>query len=102
MLVKCINPRLNHIVFGNDGNGKRQPHRVRVGETFEVKSIPAIWEGYVVAVEGGGNKAKITNPKESEELVGLRAEYKEASGKSAHWSWDEEAIKAKLVELAED
>lgn len=102
MLVKCISPRLNHIVFGKDGNGKNKPHKVQVGETFKVKSIPASWRGLVVAVEGPTPEAKVavTNPAQDEELAALKAEYKEKAGRAAHHMWGVDEIKAKLAELA--
>lgn len=125
MKVKCISSRLNHIVFGKDGNGVVKPHRVQVGETFDVKSIPASWAGLVSAVDGGstaadadadadadgdgngdGNgdgdgdgKIAVTNPADTE-LESLKAQYKEATGNAAHYSWNAEKIQEKLDELA--
>ena len=103
MLVKCISPRLRHIHFGTDGNGKRSPKRIRVGDTFPVKSIPPEWQGLVIPVEGGDvEKTPVTNPQEPDELAELKAEYKERTGVPPHYSWDAERIKEKLAELDEE
>lgn len=63
MKVKCIDDRLNHVVFGTDGSGKRTPKRVTVGDVFSVagNTIPDAWRGLVVAVEGD-EKIAVTNP----------------------------------------
>lgn len=99
MKVKCISPRLNHVVFGTDGNGKTAPHRVRVGETFKVKGIPKEWEGLVVAVgEEPAAKVAVTNPAD-EELNAMRESYKELTGNPAHHTWDKEKLAEKLAEL---
>jgi len=60
MKLKCISPRLNYIVFGEDG----KPHRIQPGETFEVKAkkLPAKWNGLVTEVEAVGPKVSVTNP----------------------------------------
>lgn len=47
MKVKCIDPRLNHVVFDEN----RKPRKVKVGETFKVKKIPAKWKGLVAPVD---------------------------------------------------
>lgn len=63
MKLKCISPKLNHVVFSETG----EPHRVRVGEVFEVTkdTYPAAWEGLVVALDSKGQaseKVAVTNP----------------------------------------
>ena len=100
MKVKCISPRLNHVHFGTDGNGKRTPKRVRVGDVFSVKRIPKEWAGLVVAVDGD-EKVAVTNPAQSDKLAELKEEYKERAGKPAHHSWDEEKLLEKLAELGD-
>lgn len=62
MKVKCTNPKLNYIVFPKN----EPPRRVKVGETFEVKKVPAKWAGLVEVVDGSKEaetpKTAVTNP----------------------------------------
>lgn len=52
MKVKCISPRFVHVHFATMGDGSKKPVRIRPGDTFEVKAIPAEWEGMVIPVDG--------------------------------------------------
>jgi len=101
MKVKCISPRLNHVVFGMDGSGKSQPHKIQVGDVFEVKAIPPEWRELVVSLDGSqaSGKLAVTNPAEPEELTSLKAKFREAAGRPAHHTWDAEKIREKLEEL---
>lgn len=101
MRVKCISPRLNHIAFGADGKGIKKPYKVKVGDVFEVKQVPASWQGLVVPLDPAPKPA--TNPAtgaqgnpEQEELEALRAEYMEAEGKTAPKNWGVRKLKAVL------
>lgn len=51
MKVKCVSKRLNHIHFVTQADGSKKPVKIKVGDTFEVKGIPAMWEGLVVPLE---------------------------------------------------
>lgn len=92
MKVKCISPRLNHVAFTADEKGVKKAHKVKVGDVFEVASIPASWKGLVAPVES--EPAKVTNPAskaqgnpKQRELDQLREEYEEGEGKPAPKNW---------------
>ena len=78
MKVKCINSRLVHVHFATQGDGSKKPVRIKPGDTFEVKSIPAEWTGLVVPVETV-EKKPATNPATG----GVKAASSEPAAKKA-------------------
>lgn len=78
MKVKCISDRLNHVHFATLSDGSKKAIRIKKGDVFEVKSIPDMWEGMVVAVETAAKddtKAAVVNP----ENGGPKTEAKKSS-----------------------
>jgi hypothetical protein len=110
LTVKCTSARLNHVAFETDGKGVKKPHRIRVGDTFKVKAIPAHWVGLVDTVSTEGKtktKAKVTNPAkgaqgnpDQADLEELRLKYEAAEGKKAPAQWGVAALTKALAPQA--
>lgn len=100
MKVRVISPRLVHVLCDIDEDGTRRLRRAKEGDEFEVKGIPSAWKGLVVPVDEEG-RVVVTNPAQSERLKRLKEDYRERTGKAAHYTWDEAKLEEKLAELGE-
>lgn len=83
MKVKCTSSKLRHVHFVAQGDGSMKAIRIRPGDTFEVKAIPAQWEGMVVPVEGGVTAAPEPGQKVAATASGTKAVSGSADAKKA-------------------
>ena len=101
MRVRCINPRFRHIHFVTDATGAKTAKPIKEGDEFEVAGIPPSWKGFVIPVDGD-ERVTITNPAQPEEVEALKQEYREITGKPAHYTWDEDRLREKIAEAKGD